>query len=1005
MSQRESLVNDRAAGFAPPLSSPVTTGPQPTLAPLAPAVRRALGLPDATPAARPPLTDLALASLLGNQPDTALPAYTCDELPADPTLTTRQAEAVARTLATPDVFLIQGAAGTGKSLVAARVLGAAVRRGWRVLFLATTPAGLDRTLETLAGSPDWAVVRCLGENEPLSTLPACVRQSTLADRTNTFATVTLPTARAEVERFQRSAKEVTALAPLFGELANLLAREEELAAQVAALRARQDRLPTTLEGTTPPEELATPWRELEQTRGEIARQQAELNAQLAQCQQREEAQRAELATLRPLVEARQAGRWWSMSYWRGKGDVQTHAASLERSCEELHATVQQTRQTAEHLQTRLAEQTRTVTEALERLRVELAQQTSVTEADLAGVRQRVQALLANLPEAHRPGELSPAGVAAARARHGEALRQLADDKSAAEALLASLEDLQPGLAERLVAEVPVVAATLGSLPRAAHGITPDSYDLLVLEEAEQTTEADFLAVAGLARRWVLLGEPARVADRAGPRRNGVARPQRPAHLRPGFFQHLWTRLHDDPSARRVAWRQDLERLVCVLATVPQEQERWIQPEPVVDRPDIVLHIFTPPRQSPRLVEVEFPAGTPIEDAKRFVFHELDELPLQTRSRSLSFEEVGDRWVAQFSGDLAGKSKPVDLGDGVVEVVHLQAGHWHTARLEFDPAAGWTREKATAWLRGRLGLPGLERTLLLDRPQRQSPALASWLGDLLDDGFRAGSAQLAPCVEFVTVPSLSDDHRHGRRHDHGSRSGGGVATLAPKLKSLRGGAGVEINLAEPRRHDLLPPELRDVLPTQGLVNYLEAQAVVRLVSEILGDPTARTEILAWQAARAAARQGTNCCAPRAHPDRIPGIAVLSAFPAQVQLIRHLLSTLPTGPIQIEVAHPEQMRHRECAVALVSMTRSHAHRAVPYGESPAQFILGLTRAAQRLILIGDPGTLLRRSQYADSVEHLDETESEQEQQLAGRLVRYLQGHGTQQRAFTIRELAGL
>jgi hypothetical protein len=425
---------------------------------------------------------------------------------------------------------------------------------------------------------------------------------------------------------------------------------------------------------------------------------------------------------------------------------------------------------------------------------------------------------------------------------------------------------------------------------------------------------------------------------------------------------------------------------------------------VVDHPEIVLHIFAPPRQTPRLVEVEFPAGTPIEDAKRFVFRELDELPLQTRSHCLAWEECPERITAHLGCELAGKTKAVALGEGVSEVVHLLAGHWQTGRLEFDRSAGWTREKAVTWLRDRLHLVGLDRTLLLDRSLRHSPPLASWLGDLLDDGIRAGLTVQAPCVEFVTVPSLGDDHRHGRRHDHGSRSGGGVATLAPKLKSLRGGAGVEINLAEPRRHDLLPPELRDVLPTQGLVNYLEAQAVVRLVSELLNDPSARAEILAWQQGRAEPHKNADSL-PRPHTERSPGIAVLALYPSQVQLIRHLLATLPTGAVHIEVAHPDQMRHRECAVALVSLTRSHAHRAVPYGDTPSQLVLALTRAAQRLILIGDPGTLLRRSQYGEAVDHLDEIESEQEQTLAGRLVRYLQGHGAQQRAFAIRELAGL
>jgi hypothetical protein len=979
-------------------------------------LRHALGLPIVENMSRPEPATLSLQTLLAG-PATGrpleLPAYSCDLPALDAPLTAPQAEAVTRALATPDLFLIQGTSGTGKSLVAARILREACRRGWRVLFLASTPAALDRTLEMLAGTPGFAAVRCLAENESLDHLPQCVRQSTLADRVAAFETVTLPAARQEIERHDTDTHALAALETPLQELASLLHRDGELTASLDQLRARRDRLPTAVEATNaPPEELVGHWQDLEQTRGEITRQQAELAAELAQCAQREQAHRAELATLRPLVEARQAGRWWTPAYWRarGKGDVQVQAATLEQSCEELRAVALRAQQAADQLQARLAEQTRNVTTALEKLRVEFASQIAQVEAERTALRERWQALSQTMPESFRPGEVTPAAHAAVTQKIADARTALERSRVDAVARVAALEQARPELAGRLAATIPVVASTLGSLARDPHfASTPDAFDLLVLEEAEQTTEADFLAVAERARRWVLIGEPVRHPDRPhdGPRRNGVARPQRPAHLRPGFFQRVWSRLHDDPSARRVAWRQDLERLVCVLATVSQEQERWIQPEPVVDHPDIVLHIHAPSRQTPCLVEVEFPAGTPIEDAKSFVFRELDELPLQTRSRCLAWEESADRVTVQLGGDLPGKSKLVNLGDGVTEAVHLLAGHWQTARLEFDRAAGWTRDKAIAWLRDRLRLPGHDRTLLLDRPHRHGPALASWLGDLLEESHRGSSATVpAPCVEFVTVPSLHDDHRHGRRHDHGSRSGGGVATLAPKLKSLRGGAGVEINLAEPRRHDLLPPELRDVLPMQGLVNYLEAQAVVRLVSELLNDPSSRAEIVAWQQARSQGCQSTaDRCPPRTHTERVPGIAVLALFPSQVQLIRHLLSTLPSGPIHVEVALPEQMRHRECAVAIVSLTRSHSHRAVSYGDSPAQLVLALTRAAQRLILIGDPGTLLRRSQYGEAVDHLDETESELEQALAGRLVRYLQGHGAQQRVFTIRELAGL
>jgi len=984
MSQRESPAGDTVAASGPLLSPPVVPSPD-RVAPLEPSLRQALGLPVARDADdRPTPAAVPLAQLLADihAGRATLPTYAPP--PSD------HPEAVARALATPDFFLIQGAAGTGKSFVASAILREAARRGWRVLFLARTPAALDRALLPLADDPAVAVARCLADGEALADLPPALRKTHLGERLRIHQEVTLGTIRdtGQERAVEAGALEGRCAGPL-GELADLLGQERAVATALDQLHARRERLPTSAEGEAGPEELADVWARLRQTRADVAEKRADLERQLADCRQREQSQREELGRLQPLVAARQAGRWWSPNYWRtgGQGDVRNRAATLEQSCQDLCATALRTQQEVDQLQARLAEDTKTATAELERVRADLDRRIAERQAERAALHEHWRAVALALPDDVRPAEPTAAALDQARGRLAATAERLRREAAAAEQAHRDLERASAGLPDRLADAIGVVAATLTGLGRDPHfgaDATPGRFDLLVLEEADQATEADLLAVADRARRWVFIGEPTRHPDQAAPRRN-VVRGQRPAHLRPGFFQRLWARLHDDPSARPVAWRQDLDRLVCVLGPVAPGQERYVQPEPVVDHPDIVLHIASPPRQTPRLVEVAFPAGTPIEDAKAFVVRELDELPLQTRARAVRWDETADWVVAQFGGDLPGKSKRIDLGDGVFESAHLLSGHWQTGRLEFDKAA-WTRDRAIAWLRARLGLAGHDRTLLLDKPQRACPSLACWLADLLDDGFRAATVP-TPCVEFVTVPSLSDD-RPGRRPEP-ARNGTGVATLAPKLKALRGGAGVEIHLAEPRRHDLLPRELRDVLGGEGLVNYLEAQAAVRLVREILDDAASRADLLAWQ---------------QAHPT-CPGVAVLALYPAQVRLMRYLLDAVVTGPVRLEVALPEQMRHRDCAVAVVGLTRSHQHRAVTYGESPAQLILALTRPAQRLVLLGDPGTLLRRSQFADAVDHLDEAESEQEQTLAGRLVRYLQGHGALQRAFTIRELAGL
>src|SRR5262249_11337185 len=149
---------------------------------------------------------------------------------------------------------------------------------------------------------------------------------------------------------------------------------------------------------------------------------------------------------------------------------------------------------------------------------------------------------------------------------------------------------------------------------------------------------------------------------------------------------------------------------------------------------------------------------------------------------------------------------------------------------------------------------------------------------------------------------------------------------------RAGAGLELDLASPRHNDRLPTELRGLLPNQGLVNFLEAQTLVR-----------RLETLAADAEFRASLQRSASC-----PSDCADVAVLALYPAQAELIRNLLRQSPAlaaARLNIEVAVPAAFRQRECRVALVSLTRSHGHRAVSLGEGPHALALALTRARQR------------------------------------------------------------
>jgi hypothetical protein len=213
------------------------------------------------------------------------------------------------------------------------------------------------------------------------------------------------------------------------------------------------------------------------------------------------------------------------------------------------------------------------------------------------------------------------------------------------------------------------------------------------------------------------------------------------------------------------------------------------------------------------------------------------------------------------------------------------------------------------------------------------------------------------------------------------SGGtATATMPSRLRAVKGGAGLEIDLAAPRRLGspvYLPDDLRAGLPAQGIVNLAEARAIVEMLETMASDPAF---------AHAA---GTNLARPRP-AFAGPTVAVISLFSAQVELLRRMIqrsAVLAGSPLTIEVGLPGAFHQREALVVLVSLTRSHSSRAVPFSDTPQSLLAALTRCADRLVLFGDPGTMVRRSQWHGGLDHLDEIVGPLEQALVGQLLSQL------------------
>jgi hypothetical protein len=524
-----------------------------------------------------------------------------------------------------------------------------------------------------------------------------------------------------------------------------------------------------------------------------------------------------------------------------------------------------------------------------------------------------------------------------------------------------LEQDAESLGRRLVSFTNLVAATTTGLAtderfgnRAAPAIV---FDRMMIEEAETLTRSELVTFSRHASHCVLVAGCDVSVDSAPPETNGkeaVTIPQ------PTLFVSLWRLLNPEPRVRSDAWFIEKDRIGCRLRTVPPELRSKIERERLVDRPEIELRILTLPNADPSVVEITFPATMSVAQAKEFLFRELDELAVAAGSAHhwcesdsgirLSFAERGERSVR------------ADLGHGVSEILCRPVksngdGHptspWLTCHFEFDRAAGWTQTRAADWAQRHLGIRDLRRTIRLDVPHRMAPPLAEAVSQLLfAGGYRIPKAErngTHAAIEFVSaLRPVNGTDTNGRNHRR----------KPERLPAFpKEGAGLELDLADRRHLDRLPTEMRSVLPDAGLVNYFEAQAIVRTLEKLAGSEKS-----------------------------LQSVVVIALYPAQALLIRHLVEKSPSlQGSSVEIATPEAFRQREASTVLLGLTRSPAHRAVSFGDGPRALALALTRARSRLFVFGDPGTLVRRTQWNGPVDHLDQTDAGVERSIIARLLK--------------------
>ncbi len=902
-----------------------------------------------------------------------------DEVPIfDTALDDAQRGAVARAVASTDVCLIQGLPGTGKSRVTAEILRQLADRGERVLVLSRTAACTDRIVELIEPYLSILSIRLLAPGDRADDLPPASRTATIGERAKRIRADSLEQTEKRSAQLEHECAQLRLTANNWEPLERMAKSFEELESRHDKLCRHRDRVSSEVEQEAATSEssaspvrnaLAQAIRRRDETLATLDERVAECHGRISALRQDETKLVQAADQIGLLSNTLNAGRWWTTAWWQARRQRSrlTEQPALAERLRKIRSDISDAEAEAYRLtQTRLTveqayeiESKKLIQEEIDHRRVDWDRQLASLDQEHRQLLGEWETACARVDLKLRPAAPTRTCVDQSRAAYRESLDRAAREQSVLVQWLTFLRgtDRWPEGLHQSANVVAAPANVFKACPDFANALT-STFDTLVLQEAEHFTEAEFLSFARHARRCVLVGEPA---------------PPRCAKV----FDQLWQRLHWDPSQLPYSWLHEGDRLCCRLRTVPAEQCKYLEVESLADSPEIELRILTVPGSPPTLAEVAFAPSYSIAAAKEHIFRELEELAAETTGRSAYWIEDPERIRLRFLSDAIPTEATATLTDGVRELIGARPVHpstngggapWQTIGFEFDRTAGWDRARAELWIQQRLGLRDLGRTVRLDTAHRCHPHLAAFWSHVLPGGGYHGALAAsingcAPRVEFVPVPRWRDNS---------------VAATQNVALSRKGGAGLEIDLADPRQRTRLPSDLLTFLPARGLVNHAEAQAVVHALG-----------------AMAAGAAGNSAMQP---------VAVLALYAAQVDLIRLLVRRAPSllsKAAEVSIETPDAFRERESPIVFLSLTRSHSHRAITFGDGPETLSLALTRAQSRLVIFGDTGALAQRAEWDGPLEHLDGSSAARERTLIGGIVQHIEGHGACSTVFSVCE----
>lgn len=854
-----------------------------------------------------------------------------------------QADAVARALQCTDLLLIQGLPGTGKSRTAVELIRQAIARGRRVLLTARTGSAIDAILSQLQPLAEFEMVRLPGKDENEANLAPSLSRCLATAREQSVCKSIIEQARLRERHLDCRLQVLRQLAPVWVRLRDLVQRADQLKQQRADLWLRKAAIESdvrraAVESTDPAYSDLT----IERFRSQISThtqwvanweaQRVELQKQHGQAEDECRAARERQSSLRALADAARSGRFWSLRFWKVRADTSLpqrldDAQKQVAECEQALLLLQQ-RQEKEHKARADAETAyaaeceRLIAEACRAREREIDERLAAIDTETRQIVEWIDRQLELLPpEVLRPDIRSIECIHTAEAAFDELIRGLDQARHLAGEWRAFAETEGDLIARGWRESVGVVAAPVSALSTDewfARSLIPS--DLAVVVNAHELSENDIMQAGRRAKHLILFGEPALPSILRNVPKRHVARPAstRRARPTPDFFATLWDRLHHE------MWTHADGRLCCQLHRVPAPERGQLEKESVADRPDVELRIWNGRNGEPVLAEVHFPATMSIGEARQYLFQELGEIPCAPRFRTGRWEAADNELWFRIGPIRSGPLPPrrIALAEGVALRIDDHRHDDSEIAVVFD---GWGREPAEAWLHRHLHARDAGRACRLERSYRHSPPLAEWLNEAI---FADAPTMLAPAnkaaVEFIPVPRRRLAHARGR-----------------------GGAGIEIDLADSEQRAQLPRDLAAILPARGYVNLAEARAVADLLPRLA----------------------------RGHR-----IVVAAPYAAQAELLRQFC---PTACVE----HTDNLTHAECDFLVVSLTRSHVARAVTYGDDPLIMLRLLPLARCRILFVGDPGTLARRASWEGAIDHLDETDGERERRWVQALLPFL------------------